>query len=159
MNFLAALLLFAPGQASDQISDLRKQEFINLLRTLPTKGEFYTDEAVLKAAPFLPVLLALTEKDLEKYDIYPFAAISRGLCDHSRHRVYAVRNFGKIGHPKLKLFWGAMLFDSDDSSPEIERFLRDALASEEQAKLLSDILGPEFESFKKRVLSHDEMLR
>lgn len=39
MNFLAALLLFAPGQASDQIFELRKQEFINLLRTLPTKGD------------------------------------------------------------------------------------------------------------------------
>ena len=154
MNFVAALLLLAPSQASDQISDLRKQEFINLLRTLPTKGDLYTDEAVLKAGPFLPVLFALTEKDVEKYDIYPFAAISRGLCDYPGHRVYAVRNFGKIRHPELKLFWGAMLFDSGDASPEIERFLRDALSSEEQSKLLSEMLGPQFESFKKRVLSH-----
>lgn len=153
LNFLTALLIFAPGQGSDQFSNVRKKEFIDLLRALPTKGEFYTNEAVVQAGPYLPVLLALTEKDIEKYDIYPFAAISRGLCDHPEHRTYVVRNFGKIRHPKLKLFWGAMLFDSDEASPEIELFLRGALGSEEQAKLLSEMMGPQFESFKKRVLS------
>lgn len=153
INFLIALLIFAPGQGSDQFSDVRKKEFIDLLGTLPRKGEFYTDEAVAKAGPYLPVLLALTEKDIEKYDIYPFAAISGGLCDHPEHRAYVVRNFARIQHPALKLAWGAMLFDSGAASPEIEQFLRDALESGEQAKLLSEIMGPQFESFKKRVLS------
>lgn len=151
-TFLAALLIFV-GQGADQISDARKKEFINLLRALPTKGEFYTDEAVVKAGPYLPTLLALTEKDIEEYDIYPFLAISRGLCDRSEHRTYAVRNFVRIRHLTLKLFWAAMLFDSDATSPEIERFLRDALASKEQAKLLSEMLGPEFDSFQKRIRS------
>jgi len=154
MNFLAALLIFAPGQGSDQFSEVRKKEFIELLRVLPTKGEFYTEEAVVKAGPYLPVLLALTEKDIEKYDIYPFAAISRGLCDRREHRAYVVRSFAKIRHPKLKLFWGAMLFDSSAASPEIERFLRAALASQEEAKLLSEMLGPQFKSFQKRLLSN-----
>lgn len=152
MNFLAAVLLFA-GQGADQFSDARKKGFIDLLRALPTKGEFYTDEAVVKAGPYLPILFALTEKDIEKYDVYPFLAISRGLCDHSDHRAYAVRNFAKIRHLKLKLFWAAMLFDSGAASPEIEQFLRDAIASKEEAKLLSEILGPEFDSFQKRLRS------
>ena len=152
--FLAAFLILAPAQESNAVSDVQKEEFINLLRTLPTKGEFYTDEAVIKAAPYLPVLFALTDKDIQKYDIYPFGAISRGLCEHREHREYAVRNFEKIHHPELKLFWGAMLFDSGAASPEIERFLRDALGSKEGAKLLSEIMGPQFESFKKRVLSN-----
>lgn len=152
VSFLAAVLLFA-GQGADPVSDARKKEFIDLLTALPTKGEFYTDEAVVKAGPYLPTLLALTEKDVEKYDIYPFLAISRGLCDHSKHRTYVVRNFSKIRHVKLKLFWAAMLFDSGAASPEIERFLRGAIATKEEAKLLSEMLGPDFESFQKRIRS------
>lgn len=150
MNLLAAVLILA-GQGANQFSDARKKEFIDLLKALPTKGEFYTDEAVAKAGPDLPILFALTEKDIEEYDIYPFLAISRGLCEHSEHPVYAVRNFAKIQHPKLKLFWAAMLFDSNAASLEIKRFLQDAIASKEEAKLLSEMLGPGFDSFKKRL--------
>ena len=150
LNFLAALLIFA-GQGTDQVSEARKKEFIELLRALPTKGEFYTDEAVVTAGPYLPTLLALTKEDIEKYDIYPFAAISRGLCNHPEHRTYVVRNFAKIRHPELKLFWAAMLFDSGVATPEIKKFLRDALESKEDAKLLSEMLGPAFESFRKRI--------
>ena len=67
--FLALLLVFAPYQSAQQISDVQKKDFIELLKTLPTKGEFFTDEAIRKAEPYLPVLLALTESDLENYDI------------------------------------------------------------------------------------------
>lgn len=129
-----------------------KSRSSSICSTLPLKGEFYTDDAVKKAAPYLSVLLALTEKDIENYEIYPFLAISRGLCDHQEHRDYVVRNFAKIKHPKLKLFFTVILFDSHEASPEIHKFLRDALVSKEQAPLLAEILGPEFESFQKRVL-------
>jgi hypothetical protein len=154
-NCLAIVLVLAPVQVRDQTSHVQKQEFIELLKTLPLKGEFYTDDAIKKAGPYLPVLLALTEKDIEKYDIYPFLAISRGLGDQQEYRDYAVRNFAKIKHPKLKLFFGVILFDSHDASPEIHKFLRDALVSKKQAPLLLEMTGPEFESFKKRVLAQN----
>ena len=71
-----------------------KKDFIELLKTLfPVKGEFYTDEAIDKSQNYVPVLFALTEKDIENYDIYPFLALSRGLCDRNIHRDYAVRHF------------------------------------------------------------------
>ena len=152
--FLTLLLILAPSQAMNQVSDAQKQEFLELLKTLPTQGEFYTDEAATKAAPYLPVLFALTEKDIEKYDIYPFIAISRGLFDQSESRDYAISHFPTIKHPQLKLFWGAMLFDSGAASHEIKQFLREALASKEQSRLLSEMMGPKFESFTKRVLSN-----
>jgi hypothetical protein len=151
---LTILLVLTPSQASSQISEAQKKEFIELLKTLPHKGEFFTDKAVEKAGPYLPVLFALTEKDIEKLDIYPFAAISRGLCNQKKHRDYAVHHFAEIRHPELKLFWGAMLFDAEAISPEIVRFLKDALESPEQAKLLSEIIGPEFEDFKSRVKAY-----
>lgn len=78
---IAILLAFAPAPAVQDASDARKKEFIELLKTLPTKGEFYTEEAVRRAGPYLPALLSLAEKDIEKYDIYPLAAISRGLAN------------------------------------------------------------------------------
>jgi hypothetical protein len=152
--FIALLLILIPYQSTDQVSDVEKQKFIELLKSLPTKGEFYTDEAVKKAGHFLPTLFALTEKDIEKYDSYPFAAISRGLCEFKEHRDYAVHHFAEIRHPKLKLLWGAMLFDAGATSPEIVRFLRDALESEAQSKTLSEIVGPQFKNFKARVLAY-----
>jgi len=152
--FLTVLLAFSLGQVTNRISDAQKKEFIELLKTLPHKGEFYTDEAVEKAGPYLPVLFALTEKDIKKYDIYPFAAISRGLSEQKEHRDYAVRHFAEIRHPTLKLFWGALLFDAQATSPEIVRFLKDALASKEQSRLLSEIVGPQFEDFKQRAIAH-----
>jgi hypothetical protein len=149
--FLAVLLVLSSLQASSQISEVQKKEFIELLKTLPHKGEFYTDEAIERAGSYLPVLFSLTEKDIERYDIYPFAALSRGLCDQKKHRDYAVLHFSEIYHPELKLFWASMLFDKGAITAQIVRFLKDALVSPEQAKLLSEVIGPEFEDFKRRV--------
>jgi hypothetical protein len=151
---LTIFLLFVPTQRTDQISDAQKKSFIELLGTLPHKGEFFTDEVLKKAAPYLPVLFALNEKDIEKYDIYAFGALSRGLCDQRQHRAYATRHFLEIRHPELKLFWGAMLFDAGSSSPEIGRFLREALTSEKQSKILAELLGPNYQAFKRRVKAH-----
>jgi len=151
---LTVLLILTPCQATSQDSDVKKRLFIELLKTLPHKGEFFTDEAVKKAGPYLPVLFALTEKDIDGYDPYPFVALSRGLGDSKKHRKYAVRHFAQIRHPMLKLFWGALLFDEGVASAEIVRFLRDALESEGQAKLLSEMEGPGFEDFRRRVMAH-----
>src|SRR5437016_1472162 len=86
LYILLLLLLVPPQQApANPISDAQKKQFIELLKTLPHKGEFFTDDAVKTAGPYLPVLFALTDKDIEGYDIYPFAAISRGLCDVKEH--------------------------------------------------------------------------
>jgi hypothetical protein len=156
---LTIFLLFVPSQATDQISEDQKKSFIELLRTLPHKGEFFTDEAVKKAGPYLPVLFALNEKDIEKYDIYPFAALSRGLAEQREHRDYAARHFAEIRHLELKLFWGSMLFDEGPSSPEIVRFLRKALESEKQSKILAEMLGPDYQSFRRRVKAHRKARR
>lgn len=157
IKVLIAILLaftFASGQKTKEISDTQKKVFIELLKTLPTKGEFFTDEAIEKASPYLRVLFAFTEEDIDKYDIYPFVALSRGLCDRKEQREYAVKHFSEIQHPRIKLFWGAMLFDEKSPSREIVQFLRKALESEEQTKVLSEALGPNFEDFKARVKAH-----
>lgn len=148
---LTILLALMPNQASSRISDAQKKDFIQLLKTLPVEGEFYSDKAIDKAGRYLPVLFALTEKDIEKYDIYPFLALSRGLCDRKVHRDYVVRHFAEIRHPLLKLGWGAMMFDVGSTSPEIVRFLRSVLESEQQSKILSEMLGPDNADFRRRV--------
>jgi hypothetical protein len=151
---LLMLLVLAPQQSpASQISDGQKRDFLNLLKTLPHKGEFFTGDAIKTAGPYLPVLFALTDKDIEGYDIYPFAALSRGLCDDENNRQYATANFGNIRHSELKLAWAAMLFDARKPSAEIVRFLRDALKSQAKAKVLAEMLGPNFANFKRRVNS------
>jgi len=149
-NLLAVVLVF--GQGLHQVSTSDKSEFIGLLRTLPTKGEFYSEEAVRKAGPYMPTLFSLTEADIRKYDFYQFGAISRGLCDQKDQRDYAVHHFEEIRHPKLKLLWAVMLFNSGVASPEINEFLKKAVSSKDQSKVLAKMIGPKFQSFKKRVL-------
>ncbi len=122
------LLVFATALAGQNASDAQKKEFIELLKTLPTKGEFYTEDAIRKAGPYLPVLLSLTERDTEKFDLYPFAAISTGLASDKARRAYVLGHFADIRHPQLKLFWAALLFNADDVSPEVVRYLLDAYA-------------------------------
>jgi len=106
-----------------------------------------------RPVPIYQSCLPFSEEEVKQYDIYPFAAISRGLCDREKDRKYAIAHFADIRHPELKLFWGAMPFDADSSSPDIVSFLKEALNREGDAKVLADIVGPKFKDFKARVLS------
>jgi len=145
--------VFVVAQSQPAVSPSQKQDFIRMVHDLPHQGEFFTEEAVTRAAPYLPVLLALTDKDLNGQDFYPFAAISRGLCDRKPQREYVLKHFSDIHHPELKLLWATLLFNKKSASPEIVQFLQDALQSKSQAAILSEMVGPGFEDFKKRVLS------
>lgn len=153
---LTALLLasLSPCFADQEVTAAEKKEFLKLLAGLPTRGEFYTEEAVEKAIPHTRVLLALTEKDLAGVDLYPFMALSSDLARHKEPRQYAIKNFATIAHPTMKLGWAVMLLD--DEKPEIVGFLLKALDSKEDARALSRMLGPGFEKFKARVVQLDE---
>ncbi len=157
-----AILVFALAaapSAAQEVTAAEKKAFLELLAKLPTKGEFYTAEAVTKAAPHTRVLLALTRTDIAKYDLYPFLALSRGLANRKEPRAYAVQHFGTIAHPTLKLFWASVLFDEQAASPEVVAYLRKALESKEDARTLSEMAGPDFENFKHRVLRAYEKAR
>ena len=149
---LLLLLHFVPMQTpANQISEAQKKQFVEVLKTLPHKGEFFTEDAVKTAGPYLPVLYALTDKDLGGYDIYPFMAISRGLCDVKEHRLYANNHFADIRHSELKLLWAAMLFEHGNRSPQIVKYLKLALKSDTQARLLAEMVGPHYEDLKRRI--------
>jgi hypothetical protein len=148
---LVSALGFALSQSGQEVTATEKKAFLDLLSQLPTQGEFFTDDAVQKAAPHTRVLLALTKKDIANNNIYPFFALSRGLLDRKEKREYGVKHCGRIAHPEIKLFWGSVLFDEKLPSPEVVRYLRAALESKEQAQILSQMIGPNFEDFKKRV--------
>jgi hypothetical protein len=151
-QILLLLLFFAPTQAPvNQISDDEKKQFVELLKTLPHRGEFFTEDAVKTAGPYLKVLFALTEKDIDGYDIYPFAAISRGLCDVKEHRLYANKHFDDIRHSELKLFWAAMLFEYSERPTQIVRYLKSALKDNEKARQLAEMAGPNFADLKRRI--------
>jgi RNA polymerase sigma factor (sigma-70 family) len=151
------------GRAGDAAppAPAEKKAFLKLLEKLPTEHEgFYTEEAITRAEPYTRVLLALTEKDVEQYAkglgvkdycLYPFHALGAGLVQRKGPREYAVKHFGEIAHPELKLGWAVFLFDHKAASPEIVRYLRTALRSEGQAKVLARMLGRDFEDFRKRV--------
>jgi WD40 repeat protein len=150
--FLLALALVSPAQDA---SEAQKKEFIKLLYTLPTRGEFYTKEAVEKATPYLPVLLSLTQKDTEQNDLFALVAISGGLSFEKQNRAYVFKHFNEIRHPVLKLFWAALLFNAGDISPDVVHHLRDALNDPARADELSQMTGhSEFKFFRRKVLQH-----
>lgn len=153
--FLVAVAL-GQVQADRPVTDAEKQEFLELLATLPSKGEFFTDEAVLKAIPYTRVLLALDEKDLGKRDLYPFLALSGGLLGHEEPRQYAIKNFAKIAHPTLKLAWASALFTGGAASPEIITYLRKALDSKADARRLAEMSGPWFHELRGQVIRASE---
>ena len=85
-----------------KVTPLQKKEFLELLKTLPSRGEFFTDEGVRKASPYLHVLLALDKKDINEDYYFALLALSRGLHDAKKqHREYAVKNFAKIPIAKV----------------------------------------------------------
>jgi hypothetical protein len=139
------------AQVANEISEAQKKQFVELLKTLPFKGEFFTEDAVKTAGPYLPVLFALTDKDIEGYDLYPFVAISRGLFEVREHRLYANNHFADIRHSELKLFWAAMLFKYGKPSSQIVQYLKLALKSDTQARQLAEMAGPHYEDLKRRI--------
>ena len=150
---LSLVLASTAVQAAVSVTAAEKREFVALLGRLPTKGEFYTEASVTRAQPYLPVLLALTDADIAGHDLYPFLAISRGLCDREANRAYVAEHFDHIRHPDLKLAWAAMLFDAGSALPQIVLYLRGAVDTPEQAAFLSDVLGPAFGQFRARVIA------
>jgi hypothetical protein len=154
-HFLNVLAL-GMAEPAKEVTDADTKAFLKKLAKLPARGELFTKDAVKKAVPDTRILLALTPKDLENYDLYPFLALSRGLIEHKEARQYGTTNFDKIAHPRIKLFWAAVLFDKHIPSAEIVTFLRKALKSKQQARTLAGMLGPGFEDFKERVIKADE---
>jgi hypothetical protein len=150
---LVVALVLTPLQAGQTATAAQKEQFVHLLGTLPHDGEFFTEASITQAQPYLPVLLALTDADLATLDLYPFLAMSRGLCDRAKSREYVVARFGDIQHSTLKLFWAAMIFDSGSPTAEVVRYLRNALDSPAQVDLLSQAVGPDFEQFRAKVIA------
>jgi WD40 repeat protein len=152
---IALLLALCPVLVAQNATDAQKKEFIELLKTLPTRGEFYTPEAVQQATRYLPVLLSLTEKDIEQYDLYPFVALSGGLSFDKQNRTYVLSHFNEIRHAKLKLGWAVLLFNAGDISRDVVHHLRDALLAPAGASDLSGMVGhSQFKFFRRKVLSH-----
>src|SRR5262249_38945328 len=111
---------------------------------------------VKKAIPSTRVLLALTAKDLEKYDIYPFLVLSTGLLDHQEPRRYGLAHFSRIAHPTIKLGWAVGLFEEKPPATAVTAFLRQTLDSKARAHELSLMLGPGFGDFREAVIKASE---
>lgn len=160
LPFILALGIGTQSSAADiaKVSPQEKKDFLELMTKLPSRGEFYTDEAVQKASPYLHVLLSLDKKDITENHYFAILALNRGLHDAKKeHREYAVKNFGKIPHPVIKLSWGLMLFRfSTESTPDVTRYLRESLDDRERMKLIRSMLGPEFEAVRKQIIARAE---
>ena len=149
---VVSVALFANGQVPTNVSEQQRKDFIDYLKKLPFESEFFTNEDIRKSRSKMPVLLALTEDDTKDFDIYPLLAFSRGLSEYKVQRTYAVKHFFNIQHPTIKMFWAARLFDENVASSAIKKYLRDVLATENEAKLLKEMLGPDYETFRRKLI-------
>jgi hypothetical protein len=138
-----------------KVTPTQKKAFLELVMKLPTRGEFFTNEAIQKASPFLDVLLSLNKNDITENQYFALLALGRGLHDAKKeHREFAVKQFEKIPHPVIKISWGIMLFRfSKQATPEVLRYLRESLDNQERLQLMRDILGPDFETFRKQIVA------
>lgn len=145
--FVASLAV-GQKEPSKKVSEDEKRQFIEILKKLPTRGEFFTDEAITTAEPHTRVLFALTEEDIGKDGVYPFLALSAGLRQRKEPRKYARDNFDSIAHPILKLSWALTFFREPDPPPAVLAHLRKTLDSKDGAVLLEEMLGPNFTDFR-----------
>jgi hypothetical protein len=149
---LVTALAFTLCHAAEaEITKEDKDAFVRVLEKAPSEGEFFTAAGIDQLAPHIRTLFALTTEDIAPYDLYPFLAMSRGLCDRPKYLKYGAKHFAEIAHPGIKLGWAVMLFDAGSASSEVVGYLREALQSEERTSELAEFLGPEFEEFKKRL--------
>ena len=140
------LLLFAVVAmigvgCSSAVTQPQKQSFMSLLRSLPSRGEFYTAESVGRTAPFVPVLFSLTN-DIAEGDLFQLAALSRGLCDRADVRKYATSHFSDIAHPTLRMFWAAAFVADYQASADMNAYLARMIESPEGLALLQELAGP-----------------
>jgi TonB family protein len=140
-----------PDQVTRNVSDVQKQDFIHLLKVFPKCDELYCKEAIDEAVFYLPILFALTEQDLERLDIHPFALLSRGLANHAELREYVLHHLSEVRHPVLRAVWAAKLFNAGAASPEVVQFLRENTEWTPVNRVLTDMMGSQFAAFKKRV--------
>jgi hypothetical protein len=161
LHLFLALTIAVQGQATEitKVTPQQKKAFLELMTKLPSRGEFYTNEGVQKAAPFLHVLLSLDKKDITEDHYFAILALSRGLHDSRKeHREFAVKNFEKIPHPVIKISWAIMLFRfSREVTPEVTRYLRDSLDDNERMEFIRSMLGPEFAAVRKQIVAKAEM--
>jgi hypothetical protein len=154
---LAAFCGCGPADAPDitKVTPEQKKAFLQLMAKLPSRGEFYTDEGVQMASPFLHVLLSLNEKDITADQYFAILALSRGLHDSKKeHQEFAVKQFDKIPHPVIKTSWAITLFRfSREATPAITRYLRESLDDEQRTQLIRELLGPEFEAVRKEIVA------
>ncbi len=153
--FLAPCL----AQQTESISNDDKRKFVILLKSLKTKGEFFTDESIEKTIPYQNILFAFTEKDLSGQDIYPYLAISSGMMEYQQCREYARKNFSSIQHPDLKIGWAAMLLKQNIASPEIITYLSQVLKIPVQKKLLQEMCGPKFDEVERKIQAESRKLK
>ncbi len=157
-NVLFISLVLGVGQAPKEVSDAEKQAFLKLVSSLPMMAAghaaIFKEESVKKAAPFAPVLFALTEKDLEKKEeeILGLTLLTWQLAAHPQARQYGVKNFATIAHPRIKVWWAVGLFREKAAPPEVLTFLRKALEAGAGDKEERFGQGPYFQAFKERVI-------
>lgn len=143
-----------------EIDAKERREFLEFVAQLPTQNEFFSDVGVNQAIPYARVLLAVTKEDEDRYasergikehDIYPLMALSAGMAERPEVRAFVNKNFSVIQHPRLKLMWGALLFDKSEYTRDIVVFLHSALDNKSEAQWLSGSMGPGYDNFKARV--------
>jgi hypothetical protein len=159
-NVLLISLVLGMGQPSTEVGDADKQAFFKLVAGLPVQPAghgppVFTKEALKKAAPFARVLFALNEKDLKKEEIGAYMILTFQLADVEQARDYGIKNFARIAHPRIKLWWANALFGQKATPPEIVTFLRKAL--ERDGENLDHIYGLEFQAHKESVIVADEI--
>ncbi|MCE9555360.1 MAG: hypothetical protein K8T91_18580 [Planctomycetes bacterium] len=149
------------GQAPNEVSNADKQAFFKLLSGLEVQAAghaaIFTEKAVKEAAPFAPVLFALTEKDLEMKEASPLLVLTWQLAGVDTARQYGIKNFGRILHPQIKRQWAFGLFQEKAAPPEIVAFLRQELEREGVEREFG--LGPHFQAFKEKVILADEIAK
>ncbi|MFH0908476.1 MAG: hypothetical protein V1929_06925 [bacterium] len=118
-------------------STMTVEEFIHTLEKMERSdgGEFPTDEAAMGLASELPLMLSITQSNMDALavqdgldpkdcDIYPLFALSAVLYEHTECRDYVRNHFDAIQHPDVKFTWAYLFLLHNQQTPNMTKYVR-----------------------------------
>ena len=129
LSVLGVFLLAGCSRAPrpSEITPEQKEEFVKLLRTLPTRAEFFADEGIRMTKPYLPHLLSFTEEDVKRFfdgEVYAIAVLSTGMAEDADNVARAAASFREIGHPVVRSIWARAILDTQRPPAEVIEYVR-----------------------------------
>ena len=113
-----------------EVTSTTKVIFFEMFNNLETSGDTFTKDSVTKAEAYLPYMVSMSGnefKDKANNDLFRLISLCSSLSVKNNVQQYIITHFRDIKWDKLKMIWSICLFNCDNRSPVIMKYLTNAI--------------------------------